>query len=134
MATGIVAALGAYYTHNPYRGRYKAAIGALRKSSERAAASVYQLGLAISFRDRQQAEIDAARHVLAEAQVQNVAFTAQLKQNVRVAIASLAKDPAVTDAIFERDQNPQGTQPDEPVPGAENPPENQPENPGEPTP
>ena len=69
VATGIVAALGAYYTHNPYRGRYKAAIGALRKSSERAAASVYQLGLAISFRDRQQAEIDAARHVLAEAQV-----------------------------------------------------------------
>lgn len=130
LATGIVAALGAYYTHNPYRGRYKAAIGALRKSSERAAASAYQLGLAISFRDRQQAEIDAAAHVLAEAQVQNVAFAAQLKQSVRVAIASLAKDPAVTDAIFEPDKNPNGAHPDEPAPGADN----APDNPGEPTP
>jgi len=121
VATGIVAALGAYYTHNPYRGRYTATLRGLRKASERAAASSYQLGLATAIRDRQQAEIDASAHVLAEAQVQNNAIITQLKQNVRVAIASMAKDPAVTDAIFEQDHNPHGAQPDEPLPGAEDP-------------
>lgn len=121
LATGIVTALGAYLSHNPFRGRYVAALAAFRKASEQAAASAHQLGLAVATRNRQQAEIDAAAHALAEAQVQNVAFTDQLKQNVRIAIASMAKDPAVTDAMFEPDRQPEGLGPDEPLPDHEEP-------------
>jgi hypothetical protein len=121
LATGIVAAVGAYFTHNPYRGRYAAAIRAYRKASERAAASAYQLGMALAVRDRQQAEIDAAAHVLAEAQVQNNAFAQQLKQSARIEIASVAKDPAVTDAIFEPDQSPYQPDPEGPPPDREEP-------------
>jgi hypothetical protein len=121
LATGIVTALGAYFSHNPYRGRFVAAVASFRRASEQAAASAHQLGLAISARDRQQAEINAAALVLTEAQAQNEAFTAQLKQNVRVAIASMAKDPAVTDALFEEDQQPNGLGLADPLPDDEEP-------------
>ena len=106
LATGIVAAVGAYFTHNPYRGRYAAALRARRKASERSAASAYQFWQAQAVYDRQRAELTAARHVLVEAQAIDRAFAEQLKQSVRVQIASMAKDPAVTDAIFEPDQKP----------------------------
>jgi hypothetical protein len=121
VATGIVTALGAYFSYNPYRGRYVAAVAGFRKASEQAAASAHQFGLAIAGRDRQRAEIETAAHVLAEALDQNVAFTAQLKQNVRVAIASMAKDPAVTDALFDEDQQPGGLGPADPLPDHEEP-------------
>ena len=57
VATGIVAAVGAYFTHNPYRGRYAAAAREYRKASERASASIHQFGLARAAYQRQQAEI-----------------------------------------------------------------------------
>ena len=87
LATGVVAAAGAYFTHNPYRGRYAATVRAHRKASERAAASAYQLRRALAIRDRQQAEILAAEQALEQARAQNHAFTEQLKQTVRVRIA-----------------------------------------------
>ena len=123
IATGIVAAVGAYFTHNPYRGRYVATLRAYRKASERAAASAYQFGLALAFRQHQQTEIEAAELVLAEAHEQNRAFTEQLKQSVRIKIAGQARDPAVTDAIFEADHSPywpdgDGPPPDGTEPGA----------------
>jgi len=121
LATGVVAAVGAYFTHNPYRGRYAAAIRAHRKASERAAASAYQLGTALAGRERQQAEMDSAARILAEAEVQNSAFTQQLKQSVRIEIAALSKDPAVTDALFEADQRPYRPAPDGPPPDREEP-------------
>lgn len=106
LATGTVAALGAYFTHNPYRGRYAATVRSYRKASEQAAASAYQLGQALATQDHQQTEIEAAKQMLAEAQDRNRAFTERLKQSVRVRIAGLAKDPAVTDAIFRPDDRP----------------------------
>lgn len=106
VATGIVAAVGAYFTHNPYRGRYAATIRAYRKATERAAASAYQVREAWAIYEHQQAEIETAQTVLAEALVRNKAFTEQLKQTVRIRIAGLAKDPAVTDAIFGPDHDP----------------------------
>ena len=106
VATGMVAALGAYFTHNPYRGRYAATVRAYRKTTERAAASAYQLGRALAIQDQQLAEMEAAKRALAEAQAQNRAFTERLKQDVRVRIAGQAKDPAVTDAIFRPDDRP----------------------------
>lgn len=100
LATGIVAIVGAYFTHNPYRGRYAAAIKAYGKASEQASASIQQLGLAFAARQRQQAEIDAADQILVSAKEQNKAFTDRLKEVARIEIAVLTKDPAVTDAFF----------------------------------
>ena len=112
VATGLVAAVGAYFTHNPYRGRYAAAIRAYRKASEQAAASAYQLGSALALYAHQLAEMDAAEQILARAQDQNRAFTEQLKQSVRIQMAGGARDPAVTDAIFEPDHEPYWQNPD----------------------
>lgn len=106
LCTGIVAAVGAYFSHNPYRGRYVTALRAYRKASERAAASTYQFQQAHAIYDRQQAELEAAPVIQAQAQAQEEAFAEQLKQSVRLQIASMAKDPAVTDAIFGPDQKP----------------------------
>jgi hypothetical protein len=117
LATGLVAAIGAYFTHNPYRGRYAAAVRAYRNASEAAAASAYQLRRAFTIRDRQQAEIAAAKQTLDEVQAQNEAFTEQLKQTVRIRIAGMAKDPAVTDAIFSPDQSPYWPRPTVPRTG-----------------
>jgi hypothetical protein len=105
-ATGIVAALGAYFTHNPYRGHYVAALRAYRKAAERAAASANQLGRAEACYERQATELQDANSVLAEAQALDNAFTEQLKQSVRLQIATMARDPAVTDAIFDEDRDP----------------------------
>ena len=112
LATGLVAAVGAYFAHNPYRGRYAAAIRAYRKASERAAASAYQLGQGVAVYEHQRAEIEASQLILAEATSQDKAFTERLKQSVRIEIASLARDPAVTDAIFEPDHKPYWRDPD----------------------
>ncbi|MGO9081153.1 MAG: hypothetical protein ACLQDY_19290 [Streptosporangiaceae bacterium] len=117
LATGLVAAIGAYFTHNPYRGRYAAAVRAYRKASEGVAASAYQLRRAVAIHDQQQAEIAAAKRTLDEAQAQNAAFTEQLKQTVRIRIAGMAKDPAVTDAIFSPDQSPYWPRPNVPPAG-----------------
>ena len=117
LCTGVVAAVGAYFSHNPYRGRYVTAMRAYRKASERAAASTYQYERAHALYDRQQAELDAAPVILAQAQAQEGAFSEQLKQSVRLQIAGIARDPAVTDAIFTPDQKPYwggGTEPPQP--------------------
>lgn len=105
-ATGIVAAVGAYFTHNPYRGKYVAALRGYRKAAERAAASANQLGRAEASYQRQLTELQNAHHVLSETQALDKAFTEQLKQTVRLQIAGMAKDPAITDAIFDEDHDP----------------------------
>jgi hypothetical protein len=106
IATGIVAALGAYFTHNPYRGRYVAALRGYRKAAERAAATANQLGQAEASYRRQDKALRNADDILKGAQALDLAFTEQLKQSVRLQIASMARDPAVTDAIFDKDHDP----------------------------
>jgi hypothetical protein len=105
-ATGIVAALGAYFSHNPYRGRYVAAMRAYRKAAERAAATANQLGRGEAGYQRQRAELENSDRILAEARELDKAFTEQLKQSVRLQIATMARDPAVTDALFDEDHKP----------------------------
>ena len=100
LATGIAAIVGAYFTHNPFRGRYAAALRAYCKASEQVSASIQQFGLTFAAYKRQHAEIDAAEQILARAKKQNREFTDQLKQVARIEIAALIKDPAVTDAFF----------------------------------
>lgn len=100
LATGVVAAIGAYVTHNPGRGEYAKAIRSYRKASERWSGSVNRFARALAAHQRQQAEIDASKQVLASAKAQNTALTERLKQEALIQIASLLKDPAVTDAFF----------------------------------
>jgi hypothetical protein len=100
LATGAVAAVGAYITHNPYRGGYMSAIQAYRKASEHAAASMHRFGLARAACLNQAKEIEVSDQVLADAQARNKDFTGKLKQIALIEIASLLKDPAVTDAYF----------------------------------
>ena len=100
LATGVVAALGAYFTHNPHRGGYVSALRAYKKTSERVAASMHRYGMAQAAYVRQQVEIDHSAQILAKAHEQNTALTAQLKEIARIEIASMLKDPAVTDAFF----------------------------------
>jgi hypothetical protein len=126
IATGIVAAVGAYFTHNPYRGRYVAALRGYRKATERAAATANQLGRAEASYQRQDRALRNAGDVLEGAQARDLAFTEQLKQSVRLQIASMARDPAVTDAIFEKDHDPywdgqNGSSPNGHGPGAPRP-------------
>ncbi len=106
IATGIVAAVGAYFTHNPYRGRYVAALRGYRKAAERAAATANQLGRAEASYQRQATALRNAGDTLKSAQALDLAFTEQLKQGVRLQIAGMARDPALTDAIFDTDQDP----------------------------
>lgn len=106
LATGIVAALGAYFTHNPHRGQYVAALRAYRKAAERTAATANQFGRVEAGYLRQRAELENSDHILAQSQQLDRAFTEQLKQSVRLQIATMAKDPAVTDALFEEDHKP----------------------------
>jgi hypothetical protein len=106
LATGIVAAVGAFFTHNPYRSRYTAALRGYRKASDRAAASVYQFLQADAAYLRQRSELDAAKLIFDQAVAQERAFSEQLKQSIRLQIARMAGDPAVTDAIFTQDQKP----------------------------
>jgi len=104
-----VAAVGAYLTHNPYRGRFEAAMRAYRRAAEQAAASAFQLRLALAHQQRQDHELKVAENALKQALTRNRAFAEQLKQTVRVHIAGLIKDPAVTDAIFGPDHRPYWT-------------------------
>ena len=106
VATGIVAALGAYFTHNPYRGRYVAALRAYRKAAEHAAATASQFGQAEAAQQRQLAELSQSDQMLAEVKALDKAFSEQLKQSVRLQIAVMSKDPAVTDAVFDADHAP----------------------------
>ncbi len=100
IATGLVAAIGAYVTHNAHRGGYVSAIRAYRRASERVAGSVHRFGLAQAAWLRQQNEIAAADLILKSAKEENDYFTAELQQLAMVEIASMLKDPAVTDAFF----------------------------------
>lgn len=106
VATGIAAALGAYFTHNPHRGSYAATIRAHRKTTERAAASAYQLARAQAVVLHRHAEVETAQYLLDEAKERNWALTEEHKQAARIALAGMHKDPSVTDAYFEQDQEP----------------------------
>jgi hypothetical protein len=68
LATGIVAALGAYFTHNPHRGQYVAALRAYRKAAERAAATANQFGRVEAGYLRQRAELESSDRILTESQ------------------------------------------------------------------
>jgi hypothetical protein len=105
-ATGLVAGVGAYLSHNPLRDSYAAATRAYRKASEQLAATAFQAGAAEASCNAHRAELAAAARTLQYAIQARMALAEKLKQFARVLVAQRLKDPAVTDAIFTEDWRP----------------------------
>jgi hypothetical protein len=106
LGTGMVACVGAYLSHNPFREAYKAALRGYRKATERVAVTTFLAGAESARLLTYQAEFDAAAQTLDNETKKRLAFAAKLKQTARVLIAQHMKDPAVTDAMFGDDWRP----------------------------
>ena len=106
LGTGMVACVGAYLSHNPFREAYKAALRGYRKATERVAVTTFLAGAESARLLTYQAEFDAAAQTLDNEVKKRLAFAAKLKQTARVLIAQHMKDPAVTDAMFGDDWRP----------------------------
>jgi hypothetical protein len=106
VATGLVAGVGAYLSHNPLRDNYTSATRAYRKASEQLAATAFQVGASRARTNAHQAELEAAAQTLEHEVHARLALAEELKQVARVLVAQRLKDPAVTDAIFTEDWRP----------------------------
>lgn len=106
VATGLVAGLGAYLSHNPLRDSYTSATRAYRKASEQLAATTFQAAAARARTRAYQAELEAAAQTLELGVKARRALAEELKQVARVRVAQRLQDPAVTDAIFTEDWHP----------------------------
>jgi hypothetical protein len=104
--TGLVAAVGAYLSHNPLRDGYVAALRGYRKATEQLAATRYRAEAEAARLLAYQAEFDAAAKTLAEEIAKRRALAGKLKEVARVLIAQRLQDPAATDAIFKDDWRP----------------------------
>ncbi|HXL88738.1 MAG TPA: hypothetical protein VN969_07075 [Streptosporangiaceae bacterium] len=106
VATGLVAGVGAYLSHNPLRDNYATATRAYRKASEQLAATTFQAAASRARTNAYQAELEAAAQTLEHEVHARLALAEELKQVARVLVAQRLKDPAVTDAIFTEDWRP----------------------------
>jgi hypothetical protein len=106
VATGLVAGVGAYLSHNPLRDSYAAATRAYGRASEQLAATAFQAGAAEARCSAYRAELDAAAQTLQYEIHARMALAEKLKQFARVLVAQRLKDPAITDAIFTDDWRP----------------------------
>ncbi|HUZ37905.1 MAG TPA: hypothetical protein VMV17_16410 [Streptosporangiaceae bacterium] len=106
VATGLVAAVGAYLTHNPLRASYASAARAYRRACEQSAATAFQAGAAEAHRYAYEAQLTAAEETLFHEIETRLALAEKLKQAARVQMAQHLQDPAVTDAMFQEDWRP----------------------------
>lgn len=106
IGSGLVAAIGAYVTHNPLAGEYRVAWTRYRSAAARAGETAgvrtaverrlrhlrRALGKARRLRDRERGR---RRH-----------FAEELKQHARLLMANHVQDPAFSDALFDPDRLP----------------------------
>lgn len=111
VATGMVAGVGAYLSHNPLRGSYATARRGYRKAAERVAATSFQAGKESARHLAAQRELEAAALTLENEKKKRLALAAELKQLARVRMAQRLQDPAATDALFGEDWQPYGDGP-----------------------
>lgn len=111
VATGMVAGVGAYLSHNPLRESYATARRGYRKATERVAATSFQAGKESARHLAAQRELEAAALTLETEKKKRLALAAELKQLARVRMAQRMQDPAATDAIFGEDWRPYGDGP-----------------------
>lgn len=105
-ATGAVAMIGAYLTHNPLRGAHAHAVRAHRKAADDHAIAARRLGLAQAERDFYAGQITAAERVRDEAIKDRLALSEELKQLARIEFARHLHDASATDAFVTDDARP----------------------------
>jgi hypothetical protein len=106
LATGAVAIIGAYLTHNPLRGMHAHAISAHRKAAKNQAVSTGRLRLAETERDFYAGQIVAAERIRDEAIKDRLALSEELKQLARIEFAKHLHDASATDAFVKDDARP----------------------------
>jgi hypothetical protein len=115
IGTGLVAATGAYLTHNPWRGGFVTLRRAHDRAVEQTAAAEAAYEMAVQRQQAQLAARDRARQLRETERHQRRAFAEDLKQHARVLLAQHHQDPAFTDALFDDDRTPYQPPPDRPA-------------------
>jgi heme/copper-type cytochrome/quinol oxidase subunit 4 len=105
-ATGAVAAVGAYLTHNPLRDAFARSIREHRRAAEDHGLSAGRLRLAEAEREFYVGQMTAALMVRDEAVLARHALAAELKQLARLEIARHLRDASTTDAFLDDDARP----------------------------
>jgi hypothetical protein len=105
-ATGAVAAIGAYLTHNPLHAAFARSIREHRRAAEGHALSARRLRLAEAEREFYVGQMTAALLVRDEAVQARHALAQELKQLARLEIAKHLRDASATDAFVDDDARP----------------------------
>ena len=105
-ATGAIALIGGYLSHNPLFGAFTRAVREHGRAAERHAGSARRLRIAEAERGFFEAQIAAAERVCDEAVKARLALAAELKQLARLELAKRLRDTSATDAYLESDARP----------------------------
>lgn len=101
VATGLVAGVGAYLTHNPLRDSYASAIRAYKKANIRLAANTFQAHAAEGRCKTYRTELVTAKEILNHEVQIRIALAAKLKNFAAMQVAMLPKPPS--DAVSSED-------------------------------
>jgi hypothetical protein len=105
-ATGIIALVGAYLTHNPMHAAFSRSVSDHRAAARRHASSARRLRMAEARREFFENQLTAAALVRDEAERARHALAAELKQRARLEIANHLRDASATDAFLRPDERP----------------------------
>jgi len=105
-ATGVIALVGAYLTHNPMHAAFTRAVSEHRTAAKRHATSGKQLKMAEAEREFYEGQLSAARLVRDEAEQDRRAMAEELKQLARLEIVKRLRDVSATDAFMREDNQP----------------------------
>jgi hypothetical protein len=105
-ATGVIAVVGAYLTHNPLHAAFTRAVSEHRAAAKRHATSGSRLKMAEAEREFYEGQLAAARLVRDEAEQARRAKAEELKQLARLEIVKRLRDVSLTDAFMREDNQP----------------------------
>jgi hypothetical protein len=105
-ATGVIAVVGAYLTHNPLHAAFTRAVSEHRAAAKRHATSGSRLKMAEAEREFYEGQLAAARLVRDEAEQARRAKAEELKQLARLEIVKRLRDASLTDAFMREDNQP----------------------------
>jgi len=106
VATGVVAVVGGYLSHNPLYAPFARAVREHRAAARRNADAGKRLGDAEAERGLFDSQVAAAERVRDEAILARHGLAAELKQRARVEIATRLHDASATDAFMVDDARP----------------------------
>ena len=105
-ATGLIALVGSYLSHNPLRAAFSRAMREHRSAAEQHATGARRLRLAEAEREFFESQLTAAEEVRKEAARARHALAAELKQRARLELAKRLRDASTTDAFLQEDARP----------------------------